>query len=180
MAQGWERIRARVVLDNPRLTVREDDVRTPGGDDRSFTVGVSGDAVYVIAVSDDGRVVFVRQHRYPVDAWTLELPAGGVQRGADPLAQAKAELAEETGATAVTWSELGRFHPMPGRLDAEFHVFLATGFDGAQLGARAPSEDEWIDEIVLVPFDELPAMVASGAISDGCSLAALALWWARG
>ena len=179
MARGWEQVRARVVLDNPRLTVREDDVRTPGGEDRSFTVGVSGDAVYVVAITDDGQVVLVRQHRYPVGAWTLELPAGGVRRGTDPLAQAKAELAEETGVRAAAWAEVGRFYPMPGRLDAEFHVFLATGFDADELGAPAPSEDEWIDDIVLVPVDELAAMVASGTIGDGCSLAALALWWAR-
>lgn len=179
MAGEWEQVRARVVLDNPRLTVREDDVRAPGGADRSFTVGMTGDAVSVIAVADDGRVVFVRQHRYPVGQWTLEVPAGGVARGSDPLAQAQAELAEETGATATTWSALGRFFPMPGRLDAQFHLFLATGFDGNRLGAPAPSEDEWIDEIVLVPIDELGALVASGAISDGCSLAALALWWAQ-
>ena len=179
MARGWEQVEARVVLDNPRLTVREDAVHTPGGADRSFTVGVTGDAVSVIAVADDGRVVFVRQHRYPVGQWTLEVPAGGRTRGNDPLAQAKAELAEETGATATTWTEVGRFYPMPGRLDAEFHVFLATGFDGDRLGAPAPSEDEWIDEIVLVQVNELGGLVASGAISDGCSLAALALWWAQ-
>ena len=179
MGRGWEQVQARVVLDNPRLTVREDDVRSPGGADRSFTVGVTGDAVSVVAVADDGRVVLVRQHRYPVGQWTLEVPAGGLPPGADPLAQARAELAEETGATATTWTELGRFFPMPGRLDARFHVFLATGFDGARLGAPEPSEDEWIDEIVLASIDELGAMVAAGEICDGCSLAALALWRAH-
>ncbi len=178
MGSSWEQVEARVVFDNPRLVVRDDVVRDPGGKTRSFTVGVSGDAVYVVPVADDGRIMLIRQHRYPIGHWTLELPAGGVRRGADPLEQAKTELAEETGAAATTWEPLGRFYPMPGRLDAEFFVYLATGFDGERLGARQPSEDEWIDEIVLASPAEIRRFVASGELNDGCSLAALALWWA--
>jgi hypothetical protein len=88
------------VYSNSQITVREDRVLRPDGEQGSYTVALTRDAVYVVPITTDGSFVLVEQHRYPVDKMVLELAAGGLPAGIDRLVQAKAELLEETGARA--------------------------------------------------------------------------------
>ncbi len=108
-------------------------------------------AVVIVPVEDD-HVLLVRQPREAVEEYTLELPAGKLDRGEDPLECARRELAEEVGRAASSWRDLGGFYTAPAILTEFIHCFLATGLTPAS-GAAA-DEDEAI-EVVEWPLAEL-------------------------
>jgi ADP-ribose pyrophosphatase len=110
-------------------------------------VVVHGPAVAVVAVDREGRVVFVRQERVAVGGSLLELPAGGLEEGEEPLATAQRELREETGLHGGEWVELQSFFTTPGFCDERMHLFLA---EGVEEGDASPEDDEEL-EVVRVP-----------------------------
>lgn len=112
----------------------------------------------VIAVDEDEHLTLVRQHRVPVDANLLELPAGFIEAGESPLAAAQREVAEETGLLGGDWREVTTFFTSAGFTDERLHLFLATRLER---GDATPTEDEVI-EIVRVPLAEVPGLI------DGC------------
>src|SRR5712691_3538216 len=81
----------------------------------------------VVAVDADGQVLLVRQHRPAVDAHVLELPAGLVDPGEQPIDTARRELAEETGFAADHVEPLVSFYTSPGFSTELIHIFVATG-----------------------------------------------------
>ena len=104
-------------------------------------------------LAHDGEHIFlVRQPREAVEEYTLELPAGKLDRGEDPLECARRELAEEVGRAASSWRDLGGFYTAPAILTEFIHCFIATGLTPAS-GAAA-DEDEAI-EVVEWPLAEL-------------------------
>ena len=126
-------------------------------------------AVAVVAMDADGRVPMVRQFRYPFHKVLLEIPAGKMDPGEDPLTSVKRELSEETGISAENWVSLGDFYSSCAILDEVIHLYLATGLTCAE---THPDSDEFL-EIVEYPLDELVRMVMDQEISDGKTQAAL-------
>ncbi|HEY1512783.1 MAG TPA: NUDIX hydrolase [Gaiellaceae bacterium] len=109
----------------------------------------------VIALDHDDRLTLVRQHRVPVAASLLELPAGFVDADESPIEAAQRELAEETGLHAGEWVEIGTFFTSAGFTDERVHLFLATGLEP---GDAAPTEDEEL-EAVRVPLTDVPGLI---------------------
>ena len=139
----------RVLLPDGREALREV-VDHPGG-------------VCVLALDDDGCAVCVRQYRYCFGEHMLELPAGKLERGEDPLDCAVRELSEETGITAGEIVPLGSIYPSPGFCREVLHIYLATRLSQGQ---AHPDAGEFV-ETVRVPLDELADMAMSGRICDG-------------
>jgi len=83
------------------------------------------DAVIVVPVLDDGRLVLERIYRHPYKAWLTEFPAGGIEPGEDPVVAAARELQEETGYRAGRCTHLHNIEAMPGLLRMSLHVVLA-------------------------------------------------------
>ncbi len=132
-------------------------------------------AVAVIAEPEPGRLVLVRQWRYPQRAWTLEVPAGTCDPGEDPAATALRELAEETGWRAERVEPLCRFMVAPGVSDERMTLFRAIGL---RPGAPRPDRGELIRAEVVARAD-LPR--ALGSLPDAKTLVALAvLGWHGG
>ncbi len=148
-----------------------------------FSVVASPDWVNVVALTEAGQVVLIRQFRVGTRAVTLEIPGGAVERGEDPLQAAQRELEEETGYTAARWSSLGMVEPNPAFQDNRCHFFLAEGarrLDAAEARAH-PTEPDSREDIVVEerPLAEVPALVVSGAITHALVLNAfyrLELW----
>ncbi len=126
-------------------------------------------AVAVVAVDDARRVVLVRQDRAGAGKPLLELPAGIVDHGEEPLAAARRELREETGLHGGEWRRLAAFFTTPGFCDELMHLYLATGLDE---GEPSPEEDEEL-EVVRVARDLVPELLES--IEDAKTLVGLLL-----
>jgi 8-oxo-dGTP pyrophosphatase MutT (NUDIX family) len=163
----WIRRGRRVAYENAWLTVYHDEVTRPDGQPGIYgVVHYANVAVGVVAIDDDDRVALVGQHRYPFDAHSWEIPEGGSPHDEDPLVGARRELLEETGLTAQTWREIGRYQLSNSISDEAAVVYLATdlGHGSAQPDGTEQLEFRWL------PFDEVMAMVDSGDISDALSV----------
>ena len=126
-------------------------------------------AVVILPVRDDGHVVLVEQHRTSIGGELLELPAGTLEPGEDPLLAAQRELAEETGYRAASWSRLVRFYPAPGICDELIEVFLATGL---KAGACDPDPGESL-AVREMRLDEVRRCLLENEIMDGKTLTTL-------
>ena len=105
-----QRLSGSLVFDGKLLKVRSDTVRLPdGGTAEREWIDHPG-AVAVIALTDSGELVMERQHRYALGRDMIEIPAGKIDPGEDPLATARRELKEETGYTAREWRHLATVH----------------------------------------------------------------------
>ncbi|MBA3710185.1 MAG: NUDIX hydrolase [Planctomycetes bacterium] len=117
----------REISANRFLTYVEEDLTDRTGKPYTYyQVEAKWDAVLVVPILSDGRIVLERIYRHPYRAYLLEFPAGGIERGEDPLNAARRELEEETGYVAGHVQTLGVCEAMPGLLRLRLHVVLAT------------------------------------------------------
>jgi ADP-ribose pyrophosphatase len=153
------------------FTVRRDRVVLPSGAETRFDIVVHGGAVTLVPVDDQGRLWFVRQYRHSAGIELLELPAGTLEEGEEPLACAARECREEIGMAPARLDHIGECFLAPGYSTEYMHFFLATGLTPSPLAADS---DEDITVEPLAP-DQVPGKIASGELRDAKTLAALYL-----
>jgi len=129
-----------------------------------------GPAVAIVAIDEDDTVTFVRQKRVGAHGKLLEIPAGNVEDGEEPLATAQRELREETGLRGGDWTEVARVYSSPGFCDERVHIFLARGVTH---GDASPEGSEDI-ELVRVPVAEIEGLIPE--VEDAKTLAGLLLY----
>ncbi len=167
----WRRTARQVAYANPWITIWHDEVLRPDGSPGIYgVVHFASLAAGVVVLDEEDRLLLVGQHRYTLDAYSWEIPEGGVGPGEEPLDGARRELLEETGVVAAAWRELGRFHLSNSVTDEAAIVYLAT--DLAH-GAATPEPSEEL-EVRWVPFEEALVMTLDGQIAD--ALAVLGIW----
>lgn len=127
-------------------------------------------SVTIVAVDREGRVVLVRQFREAARKKLLELPAGVIDEGEEPLETARRELAEETGLRGGRWRELRRIHPSPGFVREPVTIFFAEELEE---GERDLDEGEHIELVRLAPSELEPAL---DELEDAKSLVGLLLY----
>jgi len=154
------------------LDLEVDRVSLPSGGEATRELVRHKGAVVVLPLHEDRRVEFVRQHRYPTGEVLLELPAGKLDPGEEPISCAGRELAEETGWKPVEIHELGAFFTTPGFTDEVLHAFIATPLEQSPEVAQDP--DEAI-EIVTMTVDEALDACRDGTIRDSKTLATFLL-----
>lgn len=146
-----------------------DTVRLPDGKETGREVILHNGAVCVAALRD-GKILLVRQFRYPFGQVIWEVPAGKLDfPGEDHLEAAKRELSEETGYTAENFRFIGEFYGSPAILGERIYMYLATGL---KAGKRHLDDDEFLD-VFEIPFEEAVKMIARGEIPDGKTQAAV-------
>jgi ADP-ribose pyrophosphatase len=153
------------------LRVQRDVVRLPDGRQAVREYIRHPGAVAVVALTADRQVVLERQHRYPLRRDFIEIPAGKLESGEEPLACARRELLEETGYEATEWRRLGAVHNAIGYSDERIELWLARGLEK---GEQALDEEEFL-EVLTLPFGEALAMIRDGRITDVKTIAGL-LW----
>jgi ADP-ribose pyrophosphatase len=156
----------RVVYDGKAI-----DVALERWGDREREIVEHPGAVAIVAVDRDDNVVLVRQLREAARKELLELPAGTIDEGEEPLATAKRELAEETGLRGGEWSEIAAFWTTPGFCNERMTLFVA---DGVESGGDQNLDDDEDVEIVRWPVGEIASRL--GEIEDAKTLAGLLLY----
>jgi ADP-ribose pyrophosphatase len=156
------------------LELRRDVVRLPDGSSASREYIQHAGAVAVIPVLDDGRIVLVRQFRYPVGRVLLELPAGKLDAGESVLACGQRELLEETGYTAAEWAFAGAIHNAAAYSSESIHLWFARGL---QAGPQQLDVGEFV-EVVRHTEAELDALAVRGELPDVKTMIGL-LWLQR-
>ncbi|MBI3894292.1 MAG: NUDIX hydrolase [Acidobacteria bacterium] len=151
------------------FTVRHHAAIEPGGVPvRREVVHHRGSAVVLPRMSD-GRILLVRQFRFPAGRFLWELPAGSLDPGETPLQTARRELAEETGYRATKWRKLVEFFASPGFLDEKMTIFLAQDI---RPGIATPEADERI-QARFFEVRELQTLIRQGKLRDGKTLIGL-------
>jgi ADP-ribose pyrophosphatase len=169
----YEVVSSKRVYEGQIVAVRVDEVRMPDGSTAEREVVEHADAVAVVALDAEGRVMLIRQYRHPLAARLWELPAGLRDvAGEGARETAERELAEETGLAADTWHTLVDLHPSPGMSTEFVRVYLARDLrraagDFAAAGEEADLEREWVSLDVAV------ARVESGEITNGHAVSGL-------
>ena len=120
---------------------------------------------------EDGTVALVRQWRYPLGRYSLEIAAGRIEPGHSPEETAARELEEELGYRASELRKLGEFFVAPGYCEERLFVYLATGLEAS----RQDLDDDEEIEVVRMPFGEALARVHSGEIDDAKSIITILL-----
>lgn len=125
----------------------------------------------VVAIDEENRIIMEKQFRYALNDYLLEIPAGKLDKGEDPLVCAKRELEEETGIIASEWISLGTIATSPGFCNEVIHLFVAKGLSKGEIHW---DEDEYV-EVERYRFDELLQRIKEEKIKDSKSLSALLL-----
>ncbi len=150
------------VYDGIFLKMKRDIVSLPDGQHAVREYLEHPGAVAILAVLDDGRVLLERQYRYPIAQAVIEIPAGKLNTGEDPLLCAQRELQEETGYTAKHWSKIRRIHPVISYSTEFIDIYLAEGLSP---GPARLDEEEFLD-VFAAPLEELLHWVEMGKITD--------------
>jgi 8-oxo-dGTP pyrophosphatase MutT (NUDIX family) len=170
----WEVLDRRTIYASRWVGLAEWTVRLPDGRVISdyHVVDYPGEAVAVVPIGDDGRVLLIDHYRVITDTRGWEVPAGGIEPGESVADAATRELLEETGYAAGEWQTLGRYHPSNGSSNQVFHVTVARGLDRR-------SEPLDVNETLGLRWftpAEVRRLVLSNEIPDGLTVTALS--WA--
>ncbi len=170
MDKSWTQLSAKVVYDNPWITVTHEEVIAPSGH-----LGIYGKVHYknyaigILPLDQDLNTWLVGQHRYPIQQYSWEMPEGGGYVDKDILQAAQRELQEEVGLIAHSWLELQRIHLSNSVSDEMGILFLARDLEVTNI---APDETEVL-KIKKLPFSTVFDMVWNGKIMDTMTIIAV-------
>ena len=161
-----KQVDTKIVYEGMIVDVRKDIAELQNGNRAEREVVVHPGGVGIIAVTNDNKVLMVRQYRYPMEEELLEIPAGKLDSDEDPLLCAKRELSEETGYTAAKYVDLGPIYPSPGFCREILFLYLALDL---QPGVMHLDENELLS-VEHVDIDELMEKIMANELKDAKSI----------
>lgn len=167
---SWKTLSSELVYESAWIAVHKHQTINPAGNPAIYSVvNFKNLAIGIIPLSKDGYTWLVGQWRYPLNAYSWEIPEGGGPHGEAPVETAKRELKEETGIVAGKFEEIMQLHLSNSATDEHAYVFIATdlSFEEAE-----PEETEDL-KVKKVHISEAMEMVLNGDITDGISVAAI-------
>lgn len=166
----WTTLSSKEIYDNPWIQLEEHQVLNPNGGKGIYgKVHFKNLAIGVIPIFENGDTILVGQYRYPLDAYSWEIPEGGGLLNTDPLISAKRELLEETGLSANKWTKLLEMHLSNSVSDEHSIIYVAEMLTE---GDAEPEETEQL-QIKRLPLVETFELVMKGEITDSMSVAGL-------
>lgn len=167
----WQKLGDHSLAATRIFDLRSRRYRHPGrGIERDFFVLQAPEWVNVVALTPDQQLLLVRQFRFGVDDFALEIPGGMIDQGEDPVAAGLRELREETGYTGSRASLLGVVHPNPAIQANRCHIVLV---EQAVRGAATDWDPDEEIAISTLPVEEVFALARSGGITHSLVLNAL-------
>ena len=164
----YKTISKKVLYQNPYWRYCCDRIELPSGKAGEYHYVLTYGSSMIVAETDAGKFLMVRQYRYTGNRESLEFPCGGVEEGSTHDETARRELAEETGFEAGMLKPIGGFNPCNGLLDEICRVYRAR--DLRPTGAH-PDETESF-ELAYLTESEIDAFIGNGTIWDGMTIAA--------
>lgn len=167
----WKVLNSEYLHQQPWLTVRRDTVQLPDGQiNPEFYILEYPDWVNVIPVTNNGRIVLVRQYRHGIRQTRLELCAGVVEKGEDPVVGARRELLEETGYSGGEWEKIMTISPNASVNSNYTHCYVAKGVEKVASQHLDTTEDI---EVVLLEQDEVFDLLQRGEFMQALMVAPL-------
>ncbi|MBU5225290.1 NUDIX hydrolase [Clostridium senegalense] len=151
------------------LNLKIEEVKLPNGKTSKREIVEHRGAVAILAFKDENTILLVNQFRKPLNETILEIPAGKLEIGEEPVICAQRELEEETGYKANNLKFLGKIVTTPGFSDEIIYIYKATGLYDGTIGG---DEDEFI-ELEEITIDKLKEKIKNGEVIDGKTIAAL-------
>lgn len=168
----FETISTKLEHSNPYWDYRVNKYRLPSGNTGDYYFVDSRGSVFVIAKTDENKILMVRQYRYLNSDFSIEFPGGGIQVDTNPMDNAFNELAEEAGVKAKSIESIGKFNPCNGMTNEICYLYYA---DKLEFVNAEPDESEEI-EILQLTADEIENKISSNEIWDGMTLASWSLF----
>ena len=140
-----------------------DEIEYENGNKGIREIAIHPGGAVVVPVKDDGKIILVKQLRYPLQKKLIELPAGKLDKGEDPLVCATRELEEETGYKAKDIKKLGEIYTAPGYCTEILHIYSAKGLTP---GNHNREDGEHGMEILELSLTEIEKMISKGEITD--------------
>ncbi|MGG1942405.1 NUDIX hydrolase [Paenibacillus polymyxa] len=162
------------IFEGKVITVQVDTVELPDGSTGKREIVKHPGAVAILALHE-GKMLVVDQYRQAMGRCEVEIPAGKLERGEDPMEAAGRELREETGYTAKSLKLLHSFYTSPGFADEIIHLYVA---EELERGEMEPDEDEFL-ELFEVTLEEAHTLIREGRISDAKTILAVYAWQLR-
>ena len=173
---SYEVLESKVTHEGKIVKITVDKLRMPDGSEAYRETVIRGkNAAAVLAVDNDGSLIFVRQYRHAFGEMLLEIPAGVLEDGEEPEEGVLRELEEETGKKAETLEFLCEMYPTVGYCTEKIQLFIATDLTEGQQKLDA---DEFLEIEKYTP-EEAVEMIYKGQIKDGKTIAAIFAWMSR-
>ncbi|HTM99615.1 MAG TPA: NUDIX hydrolase [Pedobacter sp.] len=166
----WKVLKSNQIYDNAWIKLTEHQVINPAGGQGIYgEVHFKNLAIGVVVLDEDYNTWLVGQYRFPLKAYSWEIPEGGGALNVNPLLSAKRELQEETGIIAAKFTEIQKMHLSNSVCDETAIIYVAQDL---QMGASSPEETE---ELIVrkLPFEEAYQMVFNSEITDSMSVAGI-------
>lgn len=166
----WQILATAVQYDNKWIRLTEHQVINPNGGKGIYgVVHFKNLAIGVVAMDEEFNIYLVGQYRFPLEAFSWEIPEGGGPLGEDPLLSAQRELLEETGLVAERWEPIVQMHLSNSVSDESGVVYLARGLE------QQTAEPEETEQLFIrkIPFEQAYRMVKDHEITDSLSVAAI-------
>ena len=162
------------IYDGKIVNLRKDTVLLPNGAN-AFREVIHNSGGATIIAEFENKIYFVKQFRYPYSKVLLELPAGKINEGENPLDCAKRELQEETGLIATNIKLLQTIYPTPAYTDEVIYIYVA---EGVTKGNMHLDDDEFLN-VVPIDVQTVKDMLSRGEIHDAKTLVALYKYFAE-
>lgn len=168
-------ISSETIYEGRIIDVKKDQVRLPNGKNGTRELVKHPGAVGIIPITADDRLIVVEQYRKPLERSIVEIPAGKLEPGEEPVVTAVRELEEETGYGANDFTYLQTIATSPGFADEVIHLYIAKDLYKIEQPA-SPDEDEFV-ELMEISLEEAEEMMQDGRIYDAKTV--IAVMWMR-